>query len=77
MKSLGDGFLATFDGPTRAIYCATAIRDWLRGLDVPVSIDAYTGEVEPAADDVRGSQCISHLGLRISAAPTTFLSRAP
>jgi pimeloyl-ACP methyl ester carboxylesterase len=54
VKSLGDGFLATFDGPARAIHCASAIRDSLRGFDVPVRIGLHTGEVELADDDVRG-----------------------
>jgi pimeloyl-ACP methyl ester carboxylesterase len=54
VKSLGDGFLATFDGPARAIQCASAIRDLLRGLDVPVRIGLHTGEVELAENDVRG-----------------------
>jgi class 3 adenylate cyclase len=54
VKSLGDGFLATFDGPARAILCASAIRDSLRGFHVPVRIGVHTGEVELAEDDVRG-----------------------
>jgi pimeloyl-ACP methyl ester carboxylesterase len=54
VKSLGDGFLATFDGPARAIHCANAIRDSLRGLDVPVRVGLHTGEVELAENDVRG-----------------------
>lgn len=54
VKSLGDGFLATFDGPARAIHCASAIRDSLRGFDVPVRIGLHTGEVELAENDVRG-----------------------
>jgi class 3 adenylate cyclase len=67
VKSLGDGFLATFDGPARAIRCAGAIRDSLRGLDVPVRIGVHTGEVELAADDVRGiavhiASRVAHIG---------------
>ena len=54
VKSLGDGFLATFDGPARAIHCARAIRDALQRLEVPVRIGVHTGEVELADDDVRG-----------------------
>jgi pimeloyl-ACP methyl ester carboxylesterase len=54
VKSLGDGFLATFDGPARAIHCANAIRESLRRLDVPVRIGVHTGEVELAENDVRG-----------------------
>jgi class 3 adenylate cyclase len=54
VKSLGDGFLATFDGPARAIHCAGAIRDSLRKLDLPVRIGVHTGEVELAENDVQG-----------------------
>jgi pimeloyl-ACP methyl ester carboxylesterase len=54
VKSLGDGFLATFDGPARAIQCANAIRDSLRRFHVPVRIGLHTGEVELAENDVRG-----------------------
>jgi pimeloyl-ACP methyl ester carboxylesterase len=54
VKSLGDGFLATFDGPARAIHCASAIRDSLHLLDIPVRIGVHTGEVELAQEDLRG-----------------------
>ncbi len=54
MKSLGDGFLATFDGPGRAIHCARAISESLRQLGLPVRIGVHTGEVELLSDDVRG-----------------------
>jgi class 3 adenylate cyclase len=54
VKSLGDGFMATFDGPARAIHCANAIRDALDRLAVPVRIGVHTGEVELADNDVRG-----------------------
>lgn len=54
VKSLGDGFLATFDGPARAIHCASAIRGSLRGFDLPVRIGLHTGEVELLENDVRG-----------------------
>ena len=54
VKSLGDGFLATFDGPGRAIHFANAIRESLRRLSVPVRIGVHTGEVELAENDVRG-----------------------
>jgi class 3 adenylate cyclase len=54
VKALGDGFLATFDGPARAIDCANAVRDSLRRVDLPVRAGVHTGEVELAEDDVRG-----------------------
>jgi class 3 adenylate cyclase len=67
VKSLGDGFLATFDGPARAIHCAGAIRDSLHQIDLPVRIGVHTGEVELAKDDVRGiavhiASRVAHLG---------------
>jgi len=67
VKSLGDGFLATFDGPARAIHCANAIRDSLHQLGVPVRIGVHTGEVELAEDDVRGiavhiASRVAHIG---------------
>jgi hypothetical protein len=43
VKSTGDGFLATFDGPGRALRCAGAIRDAVRGLGVEVRAGVHTG----------------------------------
>ncbi len=54
VKSLGDGFLATFDGPARAIQCARSIKDSVAQVGVDVRIGLHTGEVELADDDVRG-----------------------
>ncbi len=54
VKSLGDGFLATFDGPGRAIHCAKAIEEVVSKLGIEVRIGVHTGEVELAGDDVRG-----------------------
>jgi class 3 adenylate cyclase len=67
VKSLGDGFLATFDGPARAIHCASAIRDSLHSLNLQVRIGVHTGEVELAENDVRGiavhiASRVAHLG---------------
>jgi pimeloyl-ACP methyl ester carboxylesterase len=64
VKSLGDGFLATFDGPARAIHCASAIRGSLRGFDVSVRIGLHTGEVELLENDVRGIAV--HLASRVA-----------
>jgi class 3 adenylate cyclase len=54
IKSLGDGFLATFDGPGRAVRCAVAIEKALhqRGIDVRVGL--HTGEVALSERDVHG-----------------------
>ena len=54
VKSLGDGFLATFDGPARAIRFAVAVRDALKPLDIHIRVGIHTGEVEFADGDVRG-----------------------
>jgi class 3 adenylate cyclase len=65
VKTAGDGFLATFDGPGRAIQCACAIRDALRALDVEVRVGLHTGEVEVRGADVAGLAV--HIGSRVSA----------
>jgi DNA-binding NarL/FixJ family response regulator len=54
IKTTGDGFLALFDAPTRAIRCALAIRDELRALDIDVRIGMHSGEVELRGSDVGG-----------------------
>jgi len=54
VKTLGDGFLATFDGPARAIRCACSARDALRGLEVEVRAGLHTGECELIGDDLGG-----------------------
>ncbi|MGZ8717904.1 MAG: adenylate/guanylate cyclase domain-containing protein, partial [Aeromicrobium sp.] len=60
-----DGFLATFDGPARAIRCACAIRDAVRGLGIEIRAGLHTGEIELAETGVEGLAV--HLGARISA----------
>jgi class 3 adenylate cyclase/pimeloyl-ACP methyl ester carboxylesterase len=54
VKSTGDGFLATFDGPVRAMRCACAIRDGARRLGIEVRAGLHTGEIELRNDDVAG-----------------------
>src|SRR6516225_3190012 len=66
VKSTGDGVLATFDGPGRAIRCACAIRDAVRSLGIDVRSGLHTGEVEVVADDIAGVAV--HLGARVLAA---------
>ena len=63
VKSTGDGALATFDGPARAIRCALAIREAMRGLDLVVRVGIHTGEVELRGDDVGGIAV--HVGARV------------
>ena len=67
VKTMGDGFLATFDGPARAIGCAVAVRDMARsefGLELRSGL--HTGEVEVMGQDVGGIAV--HIGARILAA---------
>src|SRR5215218_290457 len=50
----GDGFVATFDGPARAIRCAGAIANDLRSIGIDVRIGLHAGEVEVIGEDVGG-----------------------
>jgi class 3 adenylate cyclase len=54
VKTTGDGFLATFDGPARAVECACAIRDAAAQLGLAVRSGVHTGEVEMRDEDVAG-----------------------
>jgi len=54
VKSLGDGFLATFDGPARAVRCAAAIAGSLQPLGLAVRSGLHTGEIELTPDDIGG-----------------------
>ncbi len=65
VNSTGDGMLATFDGPARAVRCAQAIGDTVRELGLEVRAGCHTGEVELAGDDVRGIAV--HIGARVAA----------
>jgi len=65
VKSLGDGALATFDGPSRAISSALAIRDRLRGLNLSIRAGLHAGECELLDDDDVGGLAV-HIGARIS-----------
>jgi class 3 adenylate cyclase len=65
VKSLGDGFLATFDGPARAVRCACAIAEAVRPLDVQIRSGLHTGEIEVADRDVQGIAV--HIAARVSA----------
>jgi pimeloyl-ACP methyl ester carboxylesterase len=54
IKSTGDGFLATFDGPARAMRCAGAIRDDARQLGLEIRAGLHTGECEVRGGDLSG-----------------------
>ena len=65
VKSLGDGFLATFDGPARAIRAAHAIRAELAEHGLQIRAGLHTGEVELVGNDLGGIAV--HLGARVMA----------
>ena len=65
MNSTGDGILAVFDGPARAIRYAAAVRDALRGLDIEIRSGIHTGEVELRGDDLAGIAV--HIAARVEA----------
>ena len=54
VKQLGDGFLATFDGPARAVRCAAAITGAVQPLGIAVRTGLHTGEIELAENDIGG-----------------------
>jgi class 3 adenylate cyclase len=64
IKTTGDGFLATFDGPARAIRCAAAILGALRAIGIDVRSGLHTGEVELMDGDVGGIAV--HIAARIA-----------
>jgi class 3 adenylate cyclase len=65
VKSLGDGALAVFDGPSRAISTAIAIRDGVRDLHLEIRAGLHTGECELLPDDDIGGLAV-HIGARVS-----------
>ncbi len=65
VKTTGDGFLASFDGPARAVSCAQAIADGVRDLGIEIRAGCHTGEVEVLAGDLGGIAV--HIGARVAA----------
>jgi len=65
VNTAGDGFLAVFDGPARAIRCAQAIGAGVRGLGLQVRAGLHTGECERMGDDIGGIAV--HIGARVAA----------
>jgi class 3 adenylate cyclase len=63
VKTTGDGFVAVFDGPARAIRCAIATRDAVRGLGLTLRVGVHTGEVEIVDEDIAGVAV--HLAARV------------
>ncbi|WP_369721615.1 adenylate/guanylate cyclase domain-containing protein [Bradyrhizobium sp. LLZ17] len=65
VKTTGDGFLATFDGPARGVRCACAISDEIKLLGIEIRAGLHTGECEMIDDDVGGMAV--HIGARVAA----------
>ena len=64
VKTMGDGALATFDGPARAIHSACAIRDAMPELGIQIRAGLHTGECEVMGDDIGGVAV--HIAARVS-----------
>jgi class 3 adenylate cyclase len=65
IKTTGDGFLATFDGPARAIRCAREIAEATRDLGIDVRVGLHTGECDVRSDDLGGLAV--HIAARVAA----------
>jgi pimeloyl-ACP methyl ester carboxylesterase len=65
VKTLGDGFLATFDGPARAVRCAYGIAQAMHPLGIAVRSGLHTGEIEMKGEDVAGIAV--HIAARVAA----------
>jgi len=65
IDTAGDGVFASFDGPARAIRCASAVRDVVRTLGLTIRGGVHTGECEVAGDKVAGIAV--HIGARVAA----------
>jgi class 3 adenylate cyclase len=65
IETAGDGFLALFDGPARAIRCACGVRQHVRGLGLGIRAGVHTGEVELVGNGVAGIAV--HIGARVAA----------
>jgi class 3 adenylate cyclase len=75
VQRTGDGILATFDGPGRAIHCAAALREELAGIGIQLRAGLHTGEVELRGDDVGGIAV--HVAARVVAAAGRARSWCP
>ena len=64
MKTTGDGFLAVFDGPARAVRCAQEIAKAVRPLGVEIRAGVHTREIEMMGDDVSGIAV--HIAARVA-----------
>jgi pimeloyl-ACP methyl ester carboxylesterase len=66
VKTTGDGVLASFEGPARAITAATMLRDDLSGIGLEIRAGVHTGEVERVGEDLAGIAV--HIGARVGSA---------
>jgi class 3 adenylate cyclase len=64
INTTGDGFLASFNGPARAVQCALAVREGARQQNITIRAGLHTGEVELRDDDIAGLAV--HAAQRIS-----------
>jgi class 3 adenylate cyclase len=65
IHTTGDGLLATFDGPARAVRCAHAITESMRAIGLEIRAGCHTGEIELVGNDVQGIAV--HIGARVGA----------
>jgi class 3 adenylate cyclase len=65
IKTTGDGFLAIFDGPARAVRCAFAVREAVRPVGLEIRLGIHTGECEMRRDSISGLSV--HIAARIAA----------
>lgn len=65
IKTTGDGLLATFDSPTRAVQCAAEMTRSTRAIGIAIRVGVHTGEIELVGDDVRGIAV--HMAARVLA----------
>jgi class 3 adenylate cyclase len=65
INTTGDGFVANFDGPARAVRCAKAIREEVKGLGLDLRLGIHTGECEVRSDELAGLAV--HIAARIAA----------
>ncbi len=73
VKQLGDGLLATFDGPARAVRCAAALREAASKQGVTIRAGLHTGEIELRAADVTGIAVVIAQRISALAAPTEIV----
>jgi class 3 adenylate cyclase len=73
IDTTGDGFFVAFESAAAAVHCARLIRDEVRRLDLHVRIGVHTGEIETAADGVRGIAIHALARIMAAAGPSEIL----